>query len=51
MSSLVKNAKDTYDQLIKILLIGNSGVGKTQILLRYSENNFKTSYMSTIGNN
>ncbi|CAD8114469.1 unnamed protein product [Paramecium primaurelia] len=49
MSSLVKKAKDTYDLLIKILLIGNSGVGKTQILLRYTENQFKTSFLSTIG--
>ncbi|CAK79285.1 unnamed protein product (macronuclear) [Paramecium tetraurelia] len=49
MSSLVKKAKDTYDLLIKILLIGNSGVGKTQILLRYTENQFKSSFLSTIG--
>lgn len=49
MSSLVKKANDTYDLLIKILLIGNSGVGKTQILLRYTENQFKSSFLSTIG--
>ncbi|CAD8198123.1 unnamed protein product [Paramecium pentaurelia] len=49
MSSLVKKSKDTYDLLIKVLLIGNSGVGKTQILLRYTENQFKTSFLSTIG--
>ncbi|CAD8136030.1 unnamed protein product [Paramecium pentaurelia] len=49
MSSLAKKAQDPYEQLIKILLLGNSGVGKTQILLRYSENNFRTGYMCTIG--
>ncbi|CAD8108723.1 unnamed protein product [Paramecium primaurelia] len=49
MSSLVKKSKDTYDLLMKVLLIGNSGVGKTQILLRYTENQFKTSFLSTIG--
>ncbi|CAK68330.1 unnamed protein product (macronuclear) [Paramecium tetraurelia] len=49
MSSLVKKSKDTCDLLIKVLLIGNSGVGKTQILLRYTENQFKTSFLSTIG--
>ncbi|CAD8127175.1 unnamed protein product [Paramecium sonneborni] len=49
MASLVKRAHDPYEHLIKILLLGNSGVGKTQILLRYSENNFRTGYMCTIG--
>ncbi|CAK58803.1 unnamed protein product (macronuclear) [Paramecium tetraurelia] len=49
MSSLVKKAQDPYEQLMKVLLLGNSGVGKTQILLRYCDNNFKTGYMCTIG--
>lgn len=30
-------------------MIGNSGVGKTNILLRYCENNFNTAHMTTIG--
>lgn len=38
-----------YDYLAKILIIGDSGVGKTNILLRFCENNFLTSHLSTIG--
>lgn len=38
-----------YDYLIKLLIIGNSGVGKTNMLLRFCENNFMTSHLTTIG--
>ncbi len=38
-----------YDYLIKVLVIGDSGVGKTNMLLRFAENNFMTSHLSTIG--
>lgn len=39
----------TYDYLFKLLLIGDSGVGKTCILFRFSEDNFNTTFISTIG--
>lgn len=39
----------TYDYLFKLLLIGDSGVGKTCILFRFSEDAFNTSFISTIG--
>lgn len=39
----------SYDYLIKLLVIGDSGVGKTNMLLRFSENNFMTSHLTTIG--
>lgn len=38
-----------YDFLFKILLIGDSGTGKSSLLQRYSENNFQNTYISTIG--
>lgn len=38
-----------YDHLAKLLIIGDSGVGKTNILLRFCENNFMTSHLTTIG--
>ena len=38
-----------YDHLIKLLIIGNSGVGKTNLLIRFTENNFLTSHLTTIG--
>jgi len=39
-----------YDYLFKILLIGDSGVGKSCLLLRFADDNFfAESYISTIG--
>lgn len=38
-----------YDFLIKLLLIGDSGVGKSCCLLRFSEDSFTPSFITTIG--
>merc|ERR1712198_419784 len=46
---IVKMAKKTYDLLFKLLLIGDSGVGKTCILFRFSDDMFNTTFISTIG--
>ncbi|CAK66413.1 unnamed protein product (macronuclear) [Paramecium tetraurelia] len=35
--------------LFKVLLIGNSGVGKSCMLMRYSENQFTNNFYNTIG--
>ena len=42
-------AKKTYDLLFKLLLIGDSGVGKTCILFRFSDDAFNNTFISTIG--
>uniref|UniRef100_A0A023FAU6 Putative rab subfamily protein of small gtpase n=3 Tax=Triatominae TaxID=70999 RepID=A0A023FAU6_TRIIF len=42
-------AKKTYDLLFKFLLIGDSGVGKTCVLFRFSDDAFTTTFISTIG--
>ena len=39
-----------YDHLVKLMLIGDSGVGKTAILVRFVDNEFTPSFMTTIGN-
>lgn len=39
----------TYDYLFKLLLIGDSGVGKTSILFKFSEDTFSPAFISTIG--
>ena len=33
----------------KIIIIGDSGVGKTNLITRFCENTFKDSYVATIG--
>ncbi|KAK6467138.1 ras-related protein Rab-13 isoform X1 [Huso huso] len=38
-----------YDFLYKLLLIGDSGVGKTCLIIRFAEDNFNSTYISTIG--
>jgi small GTP-binding protein len=38
-----------FDYLFKLLLIGDSGVGKSCLLLRFAEGSFSDSFMSTIG--
>ena len=40
---------DVYEQLYKIIIIGSSGVGKTNILSRYLHNEFCENTKSTIG--
>ncbi|ORX89607.1 hypothetical protein K493DRAFT_149236, partial [Basidiobolus meristosporus CBS 931.73] len=39
----------TYDHLIKLLLIGDSGVGKSCLLLRFCDDSFTPSFITTIG--
>lgn len=39
----------TYDMQIKLLTIGDSGVGKTCLLLRYANDSFSPTFITTIG--
>lgn len=38
-----------YDSVAKILVLGDSGVGKTCLTLRFCEDNFIPQYYTTIG--
>lgn len=42
-------ASRDYDYLFKLVLIGDSGVGKSCLLLRFADDAFQESYISTIG--
>ena len=41
--------EESYTYLFKVVLIGDSGVGKSQLLTRYTKNDFQLSSKPTIG--
>eukprot|EP00826_Nyctotherus_ovalis_P043053 TRINITY_DN4502_c0_g3_i10.p1 TRINITY_DN4502_c0_g3~~TRINITY_DN4502_c0_g3_i10.p1 ORF type:complete len:205 (+),score=46.62 TRINITY_DN4502_c0_g3_i10:351-965(+) len=41
--------KQTFDYLMRLIIIGDSGVGKTCFLMRFADDSFITSHISTIG--
>ncbi len=51
-NTIVKDKEEGYfDYLQKIIIIGDSGVGKSNILLRYSRGSFAENHMATVGLN
>ena len=40
---------DSYDYLIKCLVIGDSGIGKSSLMVRFTDDVFNNHYISTIG--
>ena len=38
-----------YDYLFKIIIIGDSGIGKSSVLFRFADDVYNDSYISTIG--
>lgn len=42
-------SKNDHDYMFKIILIGSSGVGKSNILLRFTRDQFNESHQTTIG--
>ena len=38
-----------YDHLYKFVMVGNSAVGKSSLLLRFADDDFNENYMITIG--
>jgi Ras-related protein Rab-1A len=49
MANLPHVSATEYDYLFKLLLIGDSGVGKSCLLHRFADHKFTESYISTIG--
>jgi len=46
---MAQSKSAAYDYLLKLLLIGDSGVGKSCLLLRFSDDSFTPSFITTIG--
>lgn len=45
-----KDAADqNFDYMFKLLIIGNSSVGKTSFLFRYADDSFTSAFVSTVG--
>ena len=42
-------SRPIYDYLMKVIIIGDSSVGKTCLLLRFVDDIFSVSHMPTIG--
>ena len=42
-------SNESYDQKIKIMVIGESLVGKTALITRYTNNSFSGTYLTTVG--
>ena len=45
----IADLDDTYDVIYKIVLVGDSGVGKTNIMLRYLNKEFNINTKATVG--
>ena len=48
-SPLQRTMSKRYDVLLRLLLIGETGVGKTCVLCRYASEEFIDSHITTIG--
>ncbi|KAK5580404.1 hypothetical protein RB653_000421 [Dictyostelium firmibasis] len=48
-TTTLKSQKPPCDLFLKILMIGNSSVGKSSMLVRYTKNTFSDSYTPTLG--
>ncbi len=48
-SPTAKQRDERFDYHVKVLLLGDSGVGKTSLMMRFSDNEFNQNLMSTAG--
>ena len=44
-----RRGEGAHDALFKLVVIGNSATGKSSLLLRFADDTFSDSYISTIG--
>ncbi len=49
MSDLIYNLTNDYDYLVKCLIVGDSGIGKSSVMTRFADDVYNPVYVSTIG--
>ena len=49
MAAPTRGYKPSYDETVKILLIGESSVGKSSLLIRFADDSFSPELLSTVG--
>ncbi|KAA3678834.1 Ras-related protein Rab-3C [Paragonimus westermani] len=49
MSQAKDGTDQNFDYMFKLLIIGNSSVGKTSFLFRYADDSFTSAFVSTVG--
>ena len=49
MDSVDTALDPNFDYMYKILIVGNSGVGKTAFLVRYCDDVFSSTFVATVG--
>lgn len=45
----MENQNESHDFMLKVLVLGDTNVGKTSLLVRFSEDKFNPSHLTTIG--
>lgn len=45
----MSNSNSSYDAKVKILMLGESGVGKSSVLLRFTDDKFNNNFVTTLG--
>jgi small GTP-binding protein len=46
---MTKNSAGDFDKVIKLVAVGDGGVGKTSLIRRWAENKFEKTYLKTLG--
>ena len=45
----MKKKELPFDHMVKLIIIGDSGVGKTNMIMKFTEQGFRDNYIATIG--
>lgn len=49
MAEKKTSSQQDYDSLFKVIIVGTTAVGKSSVLIRYADDEFNSTFVSTIG--